>query len=109
MVGPNGKTSLFPQLPSKSKLIEGDNILKLSMPMTGFYLQAIGPVLPATQIMAPWYSTNGNHYLEAGGREYRVLLARGYVRLRHNWATNVIIGQKTNARPMAGLNFAISF
>lgn len=75
MVGPDGKTYPVPaNYASKSKLIEGD-ILKLTIADDGgFIYKQIGPVA-RRQIIGTLMQHDGAYYVEAGGREYRVLLA----------------------------------
>ena len=75
MIGPDGKTYPVPaNYASKSKLIEGD-ILKLTIADDGgFIYKQIGPVA-RRQIIGTLMSHDGAYYVEAGGREYRVLLA----------------------------------
>jgi hypothetical protein len=59
---------------SKSKLVEGD-ILKLTIAEDGsFIYKQIGPVA-RRQIIGTLIQHDGAYYVEAGGREYRVLLA----------------------------------
>jgi hypothetical protein len=59
---------------SKSKLVEGD-ILKLTIAEDGsFIYKQIGPVA-RRQIIGTLTQHDGAFYVEAGGREYRVLLA----------------------------------
>ncbi|TAH31952.1 hypothetical protein EYC58_04725 [Candidatus Saccharibacteria bacterium] len=75
MVGPDGKSYPVPaNYASKSKLIEGD-ILKLTIADDGsFIYKQIGPVA-RRQIIGTLMQHDGAYYVEAGGREYRVLLA----------------------------------
>lgn len=75
MIGPDGKTYPVPaNYASKSKLVEGD-ILKLTIADDGgFIYKQIGPVA-RKQIIGTLLQHDGAHYVEAGGREYRVLLA----------------------------------
>jgi len=75
MIGPDGKTYPVPaNYASKSKLVEGD-ILKLTIADDGgFIYKQIGPVA-RKQIIGTLVQHDGAHYVEAGGREYRVLLA----------------------------------
>ncbi len=59
---------------SKSKLVEGD-ILKLTIANDGsFIYKQIGPV-PRRQLVGTLVQHDGAYYVEAGLREYRVLLA----------------------------------
>lgn len=75
MIGPDGKTYRIPaNYASKSKLVEGD-ILKLTIAEDGtpIYKQ-IGPV-PRRRIIGTLIQHDGTYYVEANGREYRILLA----------------------------------
>lgn len=75
MIGPDGKTYPVPaNYASKSKLVEGD-ILKLTVTEDGsFMYKQIGPV-PRKQIIGTLTQHDGAYYVEANGREYRILLA----------------------------------
>jgi len=75
MMGPDGKSYPVPaNYASKSKLIEGD-ILKLTIADDGgFIYKQIGPVA-RRQIIGTLVQHDGAYYVEAAGREYRVLLA----------------------------------
>lgn len=59
---------------SKSKLVEGD-ILKLTIADDGsFIYKQIGPI-DRTQVIGTLVQHDGAYYVEANGREYRILLA----------------------------------
>lgn len=75
MAGPDGKTYPVPaNYASKSKLVEGD-ILKLTIADDGgFIYKQIGPI-PRKQIIGTLTQHDGAYYVEASGREYRILLA----------------------------------
>lgn len=75
MMGPDGKSYPVPaNYASKSKLIEGD-ILKLTIADDGsFIYKQIGPVA-RKQIIGTLVQHDGVFYVEAAGKEYRVLLA----------------------------------
>jgi hypothetical protein len=75
MMGPDGKTYPVPaNYASKSKLVEGD-ILKLTIADDGsFIYKQIGPVA-RRQIIGVLQQHDGTFFVEAGGKEYRVLLA----------------------------------
>jgi hypothetical protein len=75
MVGPDGKTYPVPaNYASKSKLVEGD-ILKLTIADDGsFIYKQIGPVA-RRQIIGTLVQHDGTFFVEAGGKDYRVLLA----------------------------------
>ena len=75
MIAPDGKNYPVPaNYASKSKLVEGD-ILKLTISDDGsFVYKQIGPV-PRKQIIGTLVQHDGNYYVEANGREYRILLA----------------------------------
>lgn len=75
MLGPNGKNYPIPaNYASKSKLVEGD-ILKLTIADDGsFIYKQIGPVA-RKQVIGTLVQHDGVYYVEANGREYRILLA----------------------------------
>ena len=75
MIAPDGKSYPVPaNYASKSKLVEGD-ILKLTISDDGsFVYKQIGPV-PRKQVIGTLVQHDGNYYVEANGREYRILLA----------------------------------
>jgi hypothetical protein len=75
MVGSDGKTYPVPaNYASKSKLVQGD-ILKLTIADDGaFMYKQIGPI-PRKQIVGLLKQENGHYFVEAGTRNYRVLLA----------------------------------
>ncbi len=75
MLGPDGKNYPIPaNYASKSKLVEGD-ILKLTIADDGsFIYKQIGPV-ERRQVIGTLVQHDGIYYVEANGREYRILLA----------------------------------
>jgi hypothetical protein len=75
MAGPDGKEYPVPaNYASKSKLVEGD-ILKLTITDDGsFVYKQIGPT-ERKQIIGTLVQHDGAYYVEANGREYRILLA----------------------------------
>jgi len=75
MAGPDGKEYPVPaNYASKSKLVEGD-ILKLTITDDGgFVYKQISPV-ERKQIIGTLVQHDGAYYVEAGGHEYRILLA----------------------------------
>ncbi len=75
MMGPDGKEYPVPaNYASKSKLVEGD-ILKLTITDDGgFVYKQIGPI-ERKQIIGTLVQHDGAYYVEANGREYRILLA----------------------------------
>lgn len=75
MIGPDGKSYPVPaNYASKSKLVEGD-ILKLTIAEDGgFIYKQIGPIA-RKQIIGTLVQHDGAYYVEASGREYRILLA----------------------------------
>ncbi|PID32883.1 hypothetical protein CR956_00150 [Candidatus Saccharibacteria bacterium] len=75
MAGPDGKNYPVPaNYASKSKLVEGD-ILKLTITDDGgFIYKQIGPV-ERRQVIGTLTQHDGAYYVEASGREYRILLA----------------------------------
>jgi bifunctional DNA-binding transcriptional regulator/antitoxin component of YhaV-PrlF toxin-antitoxin module len=75
MAGPDGKDYPVPaNYASKSKLVEGD-VLKLTITDDGsFVYKQIGPT-ERRQIIGTLVQHDGAYYVEANGREYRILLA----------------------------------
>lgn len=75
MAGPDGKEYPVPtNYASKSKLVEGD-ILKLTITDDGgFIYKQIGPI-ERRQIIGTLVQHDGAYYVEAGGKEYKILLA----------------------------------
>lgn len=75
MAGPDGKEYPVPaNYASKSKLVEGD-VLKLTITDDGgFVYKQIGPA-ERRQIIGTLGQHDGAYYVEANGREYRILLA----------------------------------
>ena len=75
MIGPDGKNYPVPaNYASKSKLVEGD-MLKLTITDDGgFVYKQIGPTA-RKQIIGMLQQHDGVYYVEANGREYRILLA----------------------------------
>lgn len=75
MIGPDGKNYPVPaNYASKSKLVEGD-MLKLTITDGGgFVYKQIGPT-PRRQIIGTLQQHDGAYYVEANGKEYRILLA----------------------------------
>lgn len=75
MIDADGKSYPVPaNYASKSKLVEGD-ILKLTIADDGgFIYKQIGPI-ERRQIIGTLVQHDGAYYVEANGREYRILLA----------------------------------
>ena len=92
MIGPDGKTYPVPaNYASKSKLVEGD-ILKLTIADDGsFVYKQIGPV-PRKQIIGTLVNHDGVYFVEASGREYRVLMASvTYYKAKVGSQTSIIV------------------
>lgn len=75
MVGSDGKVYPVPaNYASKSKLVQGD-ILKLTIADDGaFMYKQIGPI-PRKQVVGTLMQKDGHYFVEAGTKQYRVLLA----------------------------------
>lgn len=92
MIGPDGKSYPVPaNYASKSKLVEGD-ILKLTITDDGgFIYKQIGPV-ERKQIIGTLTQHDGAYYVEANGRDYRILLASvTYFRINLNDQVTIIV------------------
>jgi hypothetical protein len=108
MMGPDGKTYPVPaNYASKSKLIEGD-ILKLTIADDGgFIYKQIGPVA-RRQIIGTLMSHDGAYYVEAGGREYRVLLASvTYFKAKMGDQISIIIPEDNREAEWAAIEAAL--
>ena len=92
MIGPDGKNYPVPaNYASKSKLVEGD-ILKLTISDDGgFVYKQIGPVA-RRQIIGTLLNHDGSFFVEAGGNEYKILLASvTYFRLRIGDQVTIVV------------------
>jgi len=92
MVGPDGKNYPVPaNYASKSKLVEGD-ILKLTIADDGtFIYKQIGPI-ERKQIIGTLVQHDGAYYVEANGKEYRILLASvTYFRIKEHDQVTIIV------------------
>lgn len=92
MAGPDGKEYPVPaNYASKSKLVEGD-IMKLTIADDGsFIYKQIGPT-ERKQIIGTLVQHDGAYYVEANGREFRILLASvTYFRLAVGDQVTIII------------------
>ena len=108
MVGPDGKTYPVPaNYASKSKLVEGD-ILKLTIADDGgFIYKQIGPVA-RRQIIGTLVSHDGAYYVEAGGKEYRVLLASvTYFKAKMGDQISIIIPEDNRDAEWAAIEAAL--
>lgn len=108
MIGPDGKTYPVPaNYASKSKLIEGD-ILKLTIADDGgFIYKQIGPVA-RRQIIGTLVQHDGAYYVEAGGREYRVLLASvTYFKARMGDQVSIVVPEDNREATWAAVEAAL--
>ncbi|HEU5121825.1 MAG TPA: hypothetical protein VFT59_03185 [Candidatus Saccharimonadales bacterium] len=108
MIGPDGKSYPVPaNYASKSKLVEGD-ILKLTIADDGgFIYKQIGPV-PRKQIIGTLTQHDGTYYVEANGKEYRILLASvTYFRLNEGDQVTIIIPEDSPDATWAAVEAAL--
>ena len=108
MMGPDGKNYPVPaNYASKSKLIEGD-ILKLTIAEDGsFIYKQINPVA-RRQIIGTLVQHDGAYYVEAGGREYRVLLASvTYFKARIGDQVSIIVPEDNREAVWAAVEAAL--
>jgi hypothetical protein len=108
MIGPDGKSYPVPaNYASKSKLVEGD-ILKLTIADDGgFVYKQIGPVL-RKQIIGTLTQHDGTYYVEANGKEYRILLASvTYFRLTEGNQVTIIIPEDNPDATWAAVEAAL--
>jgi len=108
MAGPDGKEYPVPaNYASKSKLVEGD-ILKLTIADDGsFIYKQIGPV-ERRQIIGTLTQHDGAYYVEANGREYRILLASvTYFRINTGDQVTIIIPEDNPDATWAAVEAAL--
>lgn len=108
MIGPDGKNYPVPaNYASKSKLIEGD-ILKLTIADDGsFIYKQIGPVA-RRQIIGTLVQHDGVYYVEASGREYRVLLASvTYFRAKVGDQITIVVPEDNREAEWAAIEAAL--
>ncbi len=108
MLGPDGKSYPVPaNYASKSKLVEGD-IMKLTIADDGgFIYKQIGPVL-RKQIIGTLVQHDGVYYVEASGREYRILLASvTYFRLSEGNQVTIIVPEDNPDATWAAVEAAL--
>lgn len=108
MVGPDGKEYPVPaNYASKSKLVEGD-ILKLTIADDGsFIYKQIGPV-DRTQVIGTLVQHDGAYYVEANGREYRILLASvTYFRINIGDQVTIIVPTENQEATWAAVEAAL--
>lgn len=108
MAGPDGKEYPVPaNYASKSKLVEGD-ILKLTIGDDGtFIYKQIGPV-PRRQIIGTLVQHDGAYYVEASGREYRILLASvTYFRINMGDQVTIIVPEDNPEATWAAVEAAL--
>ena len=108
MIGPDGKSYPVPaNYASKSKLVEGD-ILKLTIADDGgFIYKQIGPI-PRRQIIGTLVQHDGAYYVEAVGREYRILLASvTYFRINIGNQVTIIVPEDNPEATWAAVEAAL--
>ena len=108
MIGPDGKNYPVPaNYASKSKLVEGD-MLKLTITdQGGFIYTQIGPT-ERRQVIGTLVQHDGAYYVEAGGREYRILLASvTYFRINIGDQVTIIIPEDNPDATWAAVEAAL--
>lgn len=108
MIGPDGKNYPVPaNYASKSKLVEGD-ILKLTIADDGgFIYKQIGPI-ERKQIIGTLAQHDGMYYVEANGREYRILLASvTYFRIKEGDQVTIIVPEDNPDATWAAVEAAL--
>lgn len=108
MIGPDGKSYPIPaNYASKSKLVEGD-ILKLTIADDGgFIYKQIGPIA-RRQIIGTLVQHDGAYFVEANGREYRILLASvTYFRINIGDQVTIIIPEDSPDATWAAVEAAL--
>lgn len=91
-IDPDGKEYPVPvNYASKSKLVEGD-ILKLTIAEDGRFIYKQINQVERKQIIGTLTQHDGTYYVEAGGKEYRILLASvTYFKLNEGAQATIIV------------------
>lgn len=108
MMGPDGKSYPVPaNYASKSKLVEGD-IMKLTIADDGsFIYKQIGQT-ERRQIIGTLVQHDGAYYVEASGREYRILLASvTYFRINMGDQVTIIVPEDNPDATWAAVEAAL--
>jgi hypothetical protein len=108
MVGSDAKTYPVPaNYASKSKLVQGD-ILKLTIADDGAFLyKQIGPI-PRKQIVGTLRLEGGHYFVNAGGKDFRVLLASvTYFKAKPGDQVSVNVPEDDSAAEWAALEAAL--
>ena len=108
MLGPDGKTYPVPaNYASKSKLVQGD-ILKLTIAEDGgFIYKQIGPI-DRKQLIGTLVQKDGQYFVEANAREYRVLLASvTYFKAKAGDQISIIIPQDDDSVEWAAIEASL--
>lgn len=108
MVGPDGKNYPIPaNYASKSKLVEGD-LLKLTISDHGEFVYKQLDHVERKQIIGTLVQHDGLYYVEAGGREYRILLASvTYFRIKVGDQVTIIVPQDNPDATWAAVEAAL--
>lgn len=108
MIGPDGKNYPVPaNYASKSKLVEGD-ILKLTIADDGgFIYKQIGPTA-RKQIIGNLVKRDGQYFVEANGKEFKILLASvTYFKLTEGDQVTIIVPEDNPDATWAAVEAAL--
>ena len=108
MIGPDGKNYPVPaNYASKSKLVEGD-IMKLTIADDGGFIYKQISQTPRKQIIGTLVQHDGAYFVEAGGREYRILLASvTYFRINIGDQVTIIVPEDNYEATWAAVEAAL--
>lgn len=108
MIGPDGKSYPVPaNYASKSKLVEGD-IMKLTIADDGGFIYKQISQTPRKQIIGTLVQHDGAYFVEAGGREYRILLASvTYFRINIGDQVTIIVPEDNEDATWAAVEAAL--
>jgi hypothetical protein len=108
MLGPEGKSYPVPaNYASKSKLVEGD-LLKLTIDEDGSFIYKQIDKTPRKQLIGTLVNHDGAYFVEASGKEYKILLASvTYFKIKEGDQVAVIVPENKEDATWAAVETAL--
>ncbi|MDR2336938.1 MAG: hypothetical protein LBE03_02440 [Candidatus Nomurabacteria bacterium] len=108
MLGPEGKSYPVPaNYASKSKLVEGD-LLKLTIDEDGSFIYKQIDKTPRKQLIGTLVNHDGAYFVEASGKEYKILLASvTYFKIKEGDQVAIIVPEHKEEATWAAVETAL--
>ncbi|MDR2064075.1 MAG: hypothetical protein LBQ02_04840 [Candidatus Nomurabacteria bacterium] len=108
MLGPEGKSYPVPaNYASKSKLVEGD-LLKLTIDADGSFIYKQIDKTPRKQLIGTLVNHDGAYFVEASGKEYKILLASvTYFKIKEGDQVAIIVPERKEEATWAAVETAL--